>query len=211
MYSKEPRQGFGTEIISGKNFFGRALGGGDHSYDPTNFATKVRSVGVWFENYDGTGLSLTPRVYLVPVGLDMMIVPTSNELEIRQWKIVDQKLPVPLPLTDTQMQADTYIPQRDSLNGTFAAIRRFSRFRAYHDSGVMVDEEMHFDSRLVGRSVWNNRWLLIIPGETFLANPDDGLDTFIHGRKVPGSSTDRDGNGVKDIKLFFQTYGYSGG
>ncbi|NOY80786.1 MAG: hypothetical protein GXP31_07250 [Kiritimatiellaeota bacterium] len=202
---------FGTEIISGKNFFGRPLGGGDHSYDPTNFATKVRSVGAWFENYDGTGLSLTPRVYLVPVGLDMMIVPTSNKLEIRQWKVVDQKLPIPLPLTDTQMEADTYIPERDSLNGTFAAIRRFSRFRAYHDSGVMVDEEMHFDSRLVGRSVWNNRWLLIIPGETFLADPNDGLDTFIHGKKIPGSTTERDGNGVKDIKLFFQTYGYSGG
>ncbi|OGV67016.1 MAG: hypothetical protein A3K19_29620 [Lentisphaerae bacterium RIFOXYB12_FULL_65_16] len=202
---------FSTEIVSGKNFFGRPLGGGDHSYDPTNFATKIRSVGVWFENYDGAGLSLTPRAYLVPAGLDVMLVPTSNELAVRQWKVVDQSLPIPLPLTDSQLASPTYIPINDSLNGTFAKIRRFSRLRCYHDSGLIEEEEMTFDSRLIGRSAWNSRWLLIIPGETFLADPKDGLDTFIHGKKVPGSTTERDGNGAKDIKLYFQTYGYSGG
>ena len=38
--------------------------------------------------------------------------------------------------------------------------------------------------------------MLIIPGGTFLFNPDQGLDTFI--------------NSVSDIKIFFQTYSYSG-
>ena len=55
---------------------------------------------------------------------------------------------------------------------------------------------MTFDTRLVGRSVWNTRWLLIIPGRTLSANADAGLDTFI--------------DNVTDIKLFFQTYGMSG-
>ena len=36
----------------------------------------------------------------------------------------------------------------------------------------------------------------IIPGGTFLNNPDDGLERFI--------------NSVSDIKLFFQTYSYPG-
>jgi len=44
--------------------------------------------------------------------------------------------------------------------------------------------------------VWNTEWILIIPGQTFLANPNTGLDRFI--------------DSVSDIKLFFQTYSYSG-
>jgi len=55
---------------------------------------------------------------------------------------------------------------------------------------------MSFASRLVGRSVWNTRWLLIIPGGTFHYDSNHGLDTFIEN--------------VKDIKLFFQTYAISG-
>ena len=39
---------------------------------------------------------------------------------------------------------------------------------------------------------------------------DDGLDTFIQGQPIPGGNGERDGNGVSDIKLFFQTYAYSG-
>src|SRR5438045_3859510 len=54
---------FPTTVTFGLNFFAWPLGGGDNSYDPTLFATKVRSAGVWFENYTATGLSQTPRVY----------------------------------------------------------------------------------------------------------------------------------------------------
>ena len=50
--------------------------------------------------------------------------------------------------------------------------------------------------RLVGRSVWNTEWVLIIPGQTLLANPNAGLDKFI--------------DEISDIKLLFQTYSYSG-
>ena len=52
------------------------------------------------------------------------------------------------------------------------------------------------DSRLVGRSVWNTEWVLIIPGGTLLNDANAGLDTFI--------------NIVSDIKIYFQTYSYSG-
>ena len=52
------------------------------------------------------------------------------------------------------------------------------------------------DSRLIGRSVWNTRWLLIIPAGTLHSDRQRALDTFI--------------NGVSDIKVFFQTYAYSG-
>ena len=199
---------FGSQIVFGKNFFGWPLSGGDSAYDPSHFATKVRSVGLWFENYNGEGLSVTPRAYLVPAGLDIMLVPTSADLATREWNVVDQKIPVPLPVSQSNLRDPSWIPLRDSLNGTIAEIRRYSMFRAYHDSGFTTDE-MTSDSRLVGRSVWNTRWMIIIPGGTFLASGQEGLDTFIKGRVVPGG-TARDGNGVKDIKLFFQTYAYSG-
>jgi hypothetical protein len=206
---------FSSQIIFGKNFFGWPLGPGDSAYDPTLYATKVRSVGVWFDGYAGEGLSTTPRVYLVPAGLDIMYVPDSPDFATREWNVVDQKIPVPLPVSQSSLRDPSWIPLRDSLNGTLSEIRRYSSFRAYHNSGFTPDQ-MSFDSRLVGRSVWNTRWMLIIPGGTFLADQTDGLDTFIHGLRAPaGTATDsrgnpRDGNGVRDIKLSFQTYAISG-
>ena len=206
---------FSSQIVFGKNFFGWPLGPGDSAYDPSLFATKARSVGVWFDNYAGEGLSTTPRVYLIPAGLDIMYVSSSAEFATREWNVVDQKIPVPLPVSQSSLRDPAWIPLRDSLNGTIAEIRRFSSFRAYHNAGF-TEEQMSFDSRLVGRSVWNTRWLLIIPGGTFLADQTDGLDTFIHGLPASGGpATDsrglkRDGNGIKDIKLSFETYAISG-
>ena len=75
--------------------------------------------------------------------------------------------------------------------------RKFSSFRAYHDgTDAIDDDELVFDNRLVGRSVWNTEWVLIIPGLTLNADPDEGLRRFIQQ--------------VSDIKLVFKTYGYRG-
>ena len=52
------------------------------------------------------------------------------------------------------------------------------------------------NARLVGRSAWNSKWKVIIPGKTLLANPNQGLQVFI--------------DTVKDIKLHFQTYSTAG-
>ena len=188
---------FATNVIFGKNFFGWPLGGGDHAYDPTNFATKVRSVGVWFDGYDNSQLSETPRAYLIPAGMDVMLVPNSVDLDTREWTVVDQKLPVPLPVGDSDLNNPDWIPSLDSLDGSMTQIRRYSSFRAYHDSGYFDANQMSYDSRLIGRSVWNSRWVLIIPGGTFHYDTNQGLDTFI--------------DTVTDIKLFFQTYAISGG
>ncbi len=187
---------FSTTITFGRNFFGWPLGGGDSAYDPTNFATKIRSVGVWFTDYDGAGLSLTPRVYLIPVGADVLRSPTGNTFATREWKVIDQALPVPFPIGASDLRDSDWIPLNDTLSEELAAIRRFSSFRAYHDSGEFEPDETISDSRLIGRSVWNTRWLLIIPGGTLLADPDAGLDAFVKA--------------VSDIKIFFQTYAYSG-
>jgi hypothetical protein len=201
---------FATTINFGLNFFGWPAGGGDNDYDSTKFATKVRSVGVWFANYNnlGGGMINTPRVYLVPVGLDMMRAPTQGDPYVREWRILDQALPVPFPLGSGQLNDRSYIPIYDTLNEDFAAIRRFGRFRAFHDSGSFNPSETVTDSRLIGRSVWNTRWLLIIPAGTLHNDRNEGIQRFIHGA-LRNDGT-RDGNGVSDIKIFFQTYAYSG-
>ena len=109
-----------------------------------------------------------------------------------------------------------WVPIHDSLYGTFAGIRRHGRIRAYHDSGDFNPAETIGNSRLIGRSVWNTRWMLIIPAGTLHWDRDEGLNRFIYGTETAGGpvtdpdGVERDGNGVSDIKLFFQTYAYEG-
>jgi len=203
---------FETTVTFGQNFFGWPLGAGDSFYDSTNFATRVRSVGVWFQRYDTLPLSNTPRVYLVPVGADVLRAPSGNLFTTREWQIVDQALPVPFPLGAADLSDPDWIPINDTLGETYAKIRRYNSIRAYHTDNLedFDPDQMTTQSRLIGRSVWNRRWLLIIPGGTLLADPNEGLDAFINGNLIPGGGGERDGLGVDDIYVFFQTYAYSG-
>jgi hypothetical protein len=187
---------FPTTVTYGKNFFGWPLSGGDSAYSTSNFSTRVRSVGLWFQDYNTAGLSSTPRVYLVPTGADVLRSPPGDGVATREWLVKDQKLPVPFPIGDTDLKDPDFIPDNDSLSDEFGGIRKFSDFRAYPYSGEFDPSQATTDSRLIGRSVWNTQWMLIIPGSTLLFNKDVGLNAFI--------------NSVSDIKMFFQTYAYSG-
>ncbi|MBN2505495.1 MAG: hypothetical protein JXQ71_02255 [Verrucomicrobia bacterium] len=200
---------FRSTINFGENFFGWPAGGGDNSYDSSHFATKARSVGVWFANYNnlGGGMINTPRVYLVPVGSDVLRSPTGNMGITREWRIMDQLLPVPFPLSPADLADPGWIPLNDSMSGILGDIRKYPSFRAYHDSGSFDPAETISNSRLIGRSLWNTEWLLIIPAGTLHSDRTEGLERFIHGALVGGV---RDGNGVTDIKLFFQSYSYAG-
>ena len=51
-------------------------------------------------------------------------------------------------------------------------------------------------SRLVGRSVWNGGWKIIIPAYSLLNDEEEGLNRFARS--------------VKDIKIFLRTYSNSG-
>lgn len=203
---------FGTQIVAGRNFFGRELGPGDHAYDPSSFATKIRSVGLWLTGYDTSLLAATPRAYLLPAGLDIMTVPTSATLATRQWRIVNQKIPVPFPLTDSDLDDRHSILAIDSLNGAFSDPIRHSSFRIYHDVGDdVLEDELIYDSRLICRSVWNTRWVLIVPGISLLADPEKGLNRLIYGQDTIPASPDACPGGVRDVKLYFRTYSISGG
>ena len=202
---------FSTTVTSGLNFFKWPLGGGDSYYSATNFATKVRSAGVWLSNYNSVELAQTPRIYLIPAGEDVLRTPSYYTKDIRTWHVVDQKLPVPFPIVETDLENNHgWIPRVDTIFDEMFQIRRHSDFRAYHDSGYVNDSEMTFDSRLIGRSVWNTHWLLIIPGQNLLYDAEEGIERFINGPEVIGGDGERTGNGVSDIKIFFHTYAYSG-
>ena len=186
---------FPTTVTFGLNFFGWPLGGRDSAYDPSQYSTRVRSAGVWFSGYNGNGLSYTPRVYLIPIGADVLRSPNSDNFETRLWRVVDQKIPTPFPIGSSEMQNASYIPAMDNLGGELAAIRKSASFRAYHDAGFTPDQ-MTRDSRLIGRSVWNTEWMLVIPGGTLLNDSNAGLDLLI--------------DSITDIRFSFQTYAYSG-
>jgi hypothetical protein len=113
--------------------------------------------------------------------------------------VVEQRIPVPFVINEQNLTDLNFIPSIDSLDGSFADIRRFGDIRAYPISpsaGIDTDQLNSVDHRLIGRSVWNTRWLLIIPGLTLNADPDFGLDKFAKT--------------VSDIKLQFETYSHVG-
>ena len=192
---------FGTTIKAGENFFGMPLSGADHAFDPSHFATKIRSVGMWFSDYHSTNvlseLPSAPRIYLVPTGTDVMrVARADNPDAVRLWNVVDQRIPVPLPAVSSELDRANWIPLMDSLNGRLGDPRKFSAIRAYHDSGNTEPGELVFSTRLVSRSVWNTEWMIIIPGRLLNSDPKEGLRRFI--------------DQVSDIKLLFEVYGYSG-
>src|SRR6266496_3740006 len=121
---------FSSQITANKNFFGWPLGGGDNAYDPSVFATKIVQAGVWFPNYPVAALSATPRVYLIPVGHDIMTVPTSQDLEVRIWHVLDQAIPVPFVSISSHLGDSAWKPLTDSLSGPLRETKRFSSFRA---------------------------------------------------------------------------------
>jgi hypothetical protein len=192
-----------TTVTAGLNYFGWPLGTDDSAYDPSQFATKIRAVGVWLENYDRADLSATPRAYLVPAGMDVLRSPDGDDFETREWRVIDQKIPVPFPIEDADLDDPGWIPLHDTLAEDLAGVRRYSALRAHALDPAEEPSEATSDTRLVGRSVWNTRWLLIIPGRLLDNDPTLGLDQFIEGPLA-------DGDGVSDIKLLFQTYAYSG-
>ena len=187
-----------TSIMPGLNFFGFPLGAGDHAYDSSVYSTRIHGVSVTFDGYDGETLAASPRAYLIPVGSDIMTIADSPDRELRVWNVADQNIPVPYPATSANLANNNWRPFVDSVstaNSSFGDVRKYSSFLATEDSLGLGFNAVQ-DLRLIGRSVWNTKWLLIIPGATLSTDANTGLDSFIRS--------------VTDIKLTIDSYGYSG-
>jgi len=115
-------------------------------------------------------------------------------------------IPMPFNIGASDYATKKLYQSADSLTEPLFEIRKHQAFRPvssaslftpdiYGDGG-MLRRSVFTNNRLVGRSVWNSEWKLVIPGRTLLSNPKEGLDRFLQT--------------VKDIKLHFVTYSYSG-
>ncbi|MEY4814725.1 MAG: hypothetical protein RLZZ162_1798, partial [Verrucomicrobiota bacterium] len=215
---------FGTTITPGFNFFGQPLAGGDATFSATSFATKIRVSGVAFAGYvglvdpngtttttaaigasspsdpytaftDGTALSGTPYVYLVPAGVDSIRSPMEKGSVVRTWTIADQAVPLPFNISQRNYAAAKTWSSGESLTENFV-LRQHQAFRAVGEGTVFSDDAGFTNGRLIGRSVWNSRWKLIIPAETLLSDPKKGMQVFI--------------DSVKNIKIHFETYSTAG-
>ena len=144
-------------------------------------------------------LSATPYVYLIPTGTDSMFAPALGDTGvIRSWKVADQALPLPYNLGATSFNGTQFFQTNGTLSEQPWIIRKHQAFRpvddpAYFYSWVPADFE---SNRLVGRSVWNGQWKIVIPAYTLLNDEEEGLDRFVRS--------------VKDIQLFLRTYSHSG-
>ena len=204
---------FSTVIERGLNFFGWPLKPGDHNFSQTAFATKILSAGVVFKGYvgmdsftgtepqsgDDNALSATPEIYLIPAGLDSMLTPPLGGIDkTRSWVVKDQALPLPINIGASRYSSKQLFTPEGTLNEQLWIPRKHQSFRPVDNVsffyGTMPAE--YTNSRLVGRSVWNSQWKIVIPAESLLFDKQEGLSRFIQS--------------VSDIKLFLRTYSNSG-
>ena len=216
---------FSTSINPGQNLFGQASAAGDSAFHRSSFATKLNSVGVAFEGYKGMNipgenytsdpnlsyldpqaLMATPYVYLIPVGVDTMRSPPLGDVsQLRTWKVDDVAIPLPFNIGASGFSGKNFYQSSDSLTEPLYTIRKHQAFRPVDSAsqfsgnpylGTSLQFSQYTNRRLVGRSVWNSQWKLVIPADSLLADPKEGLIRFVQT--------------VKDIKLQFTTYSYSG-
>ena len=156
---------------------------------------------------DPQALAATPYVYLIPVGADTMRSPPLGDVsDIRTWNVQDVTVPMPFNIGGSDFSSKQLYQSSDSLSEPLFNIRKHQAFRPVSSTaafsadiyglGGSLQPSQFTNRRLIGRSVWNSQWKLVIPGDTLLNDPQEGLARFIQT--------------VKDIKLHLVTYSYSG-
>jgi hypothetical protein len=152
---------------------------------------------------DDQALAATPYIYLIPVGQDVMRTPPlGDESSLRGWSVQDVTVPLPFNIGASEHSSKSFYNARDSLSEPLFDVRKHQAFRPVSTAAVYAGDNgrlfpsMFTNNRLIGRSVWNTRWKIVIPGQTLLNDADEGLDRFI--------------DTVEDIKLHLETYSYSG-
>ena len=216
---------FSTSLNAGQNLFGQSLAAGDAAFHRSLFATKINSVGIALEGYRGMNLpgrigtsdpdlsyldpqalSADPYVYLIPVGVDTMRSPPLGDVsQLRQWQVDDVAIPLPFNIGGSGFSGKNFYQSSDSLTEPLFTIRKHQAFRPVDSvdlfkgpvySGASLQFSQFSNRRLIGRSVCNSLWKLVIPADSLLADPKEGLIRLIQT--------------VTDIKIQFTTYSYSG-
>lgn len=216
---------FSTSINAGQNLFGQSLAAGDAAFHRSYFATKLNSVGIALEGYRGMNLAgqnntsdpnlsyldpqalaANPYVYLIPIGVDTMRSPPLGDAsQLRTWQVDDVAIPLPFNIGGSGFSGKNFYQSADSLTEPLFNIRKHQAFRPVDSvslfsgnvySGTSLQFSQFSNRRLIGRSVWNSQWKLVIPADSLLADPKEGMARLIQT--------------LTDIKLNFTTYSYSG-
>lgn len=151
---------------------------------------------------DPNALSANPYVYLIPVGVDSMRSPPLGDgSAIRSWNVRDLSIPMPFNIGASDFSTRALWQSGDSLSESLFSVRKHQAFRPVSSGADFIDaqdpvQSPYTNTRLIGRSVWNSKWKLVIPGKTLLNNSDEGLERLMRT--------------VTDIKLHLVTYSYSG-
>lgn len=156
---------------------------------------------------DPRELSGAPYVYLIPVGVDSMrSPPLGDQSKIRSWNVNDVAIPLPFNIGGSDFSTKKLYQSADSLAEPLFGVRKHQAFRPVSDpayfnmsgegNAAAIQISQFSNRRLIGRSVWNSQWKIVIPGRTLLNDPKEGLKRFI--------------NTVTDVKLHFVTYSFSG-
>src|SRR5690606_28743264 len=207
---------FATEI-DGRNFFGK---GPDLPFGNANFSltrnAKIRSYAIRFDGVDSS-LGIDPEdgtvfVYLLPVG-DSVLRENTNKPRIedepaKPWAVVSQFLPAPPGITAAEIVDRDFNPWRSTaqVGGNFLnAIRR----QRDSEAQIELGQALRFNTNLAGRSAWNTRWILVIPGAQWTGSSDPAVIRskvlhFIYGATgSPEALT-----GITDIRLIIQAYSH---
>lgn len=216
---------FSTSIQPGRNVFGQSLAAGDAAFHRSSFATKIHSVGIALEGYRGMNLpganntsdpnlayldpqalAANPYVYLIPVGVDTMRSPPLGDTsELRSWTVDDVAIPLPFNIGGSGYSNKNVYQSADSLTEPLYTLRKHQAFRPVDTAGQFSSNpyfgtglqfSQFSNRRLIGRSVWNSQWKLVIPADSLLSDPKEGMTRLIQT--------------LTDIKIQFTTYGYSG-
>ena len=130
----------------------------------------------------------------------MRTPPIGDSANERTWQVLDHALPLPFDIGQIGANDDDSLISTVSqnLNSEFMAARKHQAFRAVNSEVFFLSNrsDEYTNSRLIGRSVENSRWVLVIPGLELLNDPDEGIQRFI--------------NSVSDIKIHFHTYSHAG-
>ena len=145
-------------------------------------------------------LAATPYIYLIPVGVDSMRSPPLGDTGgVRTWQVNDVTVPLPFNIGASEFSTLQWWQSSDFLSEEMFSVRKHQAFRPVSDASVFgfdLSPSQFTNSRLIGRSVWNSEWKIVIPGNTLLNDPDEGLRRLIRT--------------LEDIQLHFITYSYSG-
>jgi hypothetical protein len=153
-------------------------------------------------------MAANPYIYLIPVGVDSMRSPPLGDSSVvRTWNVQDVTIPLPFNIGGSDFSSKVLWQSSDSLTEPLFNIRKHQAFRPVSSSDIFGTALVYWtggelervpwtNTRLLGRSVWNSKWKLIIPGKTLLNDPNEGLERFIKS--------------INDVKLYFHTYSYSG-